>query len=229
MNHFGLTEFSQATLISNAVTVSKIIGNFAAASVLNRLYPKKLIGLESPLIVLGSVLAIFAPSYLIFVIGKLVMGFGGALYVVYFSKEDRPIINFLNTVCYNVGSILALMLVSPVLNYFNNWKYSLLFFAGISFVLFILWLIFGRDFEISDKSKGKYSLKDGLKEPIAWIMPLSYFGHLTLYMVMLNIFPVSDLSPIDPKTISTLFAIGGVVGTVVAIVLSKKLKKSPNY
>lgn len=56
-------------------------------------------------------------------------------------------------------------------------------------------------------------------------MPISYFGHLTLYMVMLNIFPVSNLSPIDPKTISTLFAVGGVVGTVLAIILSKKLKK----
>ena len=56
-------------------------------------------------------------------------------------------------------------------------------------------------------------------------MPLSYFGHLTLYMVMLNIFPISNLSPIDPKTISTLFAVGGVIGTIIAIILSKKLKK----
>lgn len=233
MKHFGLTEFSQATLISNAVTVAKIIGNFAAASVLNKLYPKKSIGLGSILIVIGSLIAIFAPAYMIFVIGRFIMGFGGALYVVYFSpvvieyfsKEDRPTINSLNTVCYNIGSILALILVSPVLSHFNNWKHSLLFFAGISFILFILWLIFGRDFEISHDSSKKYSLKDGLKEPIAWIMPISYFGHLTLYMVMLNIFPVSDLSPIDPKTISTLFAIGGVVGTVIAIILSKKLKK----
>ncbi len=161
------------------------------------------------------------------------MGFGGALFVVYFSpvvieyfsESDRPLINSLNTVCYNIGSILALLLVSPVLKYFNNWKYSLLFFAGISFILFIFWLIFGKDFEIVDKSKGKYTLKDGLKEKIAWVMPLSYFGHLTLYMVMLNIFPISNLSPIDPKTISTLFAVGGVIGTIIAIILSKKLKK----
>lgn len=102
------------------------------------------------------------------------MGFGGALFVVYFSpvvieyfsESDRPLINSLNTVCYNIGSILALLLVSPVLKYFNNWKYSLLFFAGISFILFIFWLIFGKDFEIVDKSKGKYTLKDGLKEKL---------------------------------------------------------------
>lgn len=233
MKHFSITEFSQATLISNAVTVAKIIGNFLAASILNKLYPKKSIGFGSILIVIGSLIAIFAPTYFLFVIGRFIMGFGGALFVVYFSpvvieyfsESDRPLINSLNTVCYNIGSILALLLVSPVLKYFNNWKYSLLFFAGISFILFIFWLIFGKDFEIVDKSKGKYTLKDGLKEKIAWVMPLSYFGHLTLYMVMLNIFPISNLSPIDPKTISTLFAVGGVIGTIIAIILSKKLKK----
>ena len=233
MKHFSITEFSQATLISNAVTVAKIIGNFLAASILNKLYPKKSIGFGSILIVIGSLIAIFAPTYFLFVIGRFIMGFGGALFVVYFSpvvieyfsESDRPLINSLNTVCYNIGSILALLLVSPVLKYFNNWKYSLLFFAGISFLLFIFWLIFGKDFEIVDKSKGKYTLKDGLKEKIAWVMPLSYFGHLTLYMVMLNIFPISNLSPIDPKTISTLFAVGGVIGTIIAIILSKKLKK----
>lgn len=233
MKHFSITEFSQATLISNAVTVAKIIGNFLAASILNKLYPKKSIGFGSILIVIGSLVAIFAPTYFLFVIGRFIMGFGGALFVVYFSpvvieyfsESDRPLINSLNTVCYNIGSILALLLVSPVLKYFNNWKYSLLFFAGISFILFIFWLIFGKDFEIVDKSKGKYTLKDGLKEKIAWVMPLSYFGHLTLYMVMLNIFPISNLSPIDPKTISTLFAVGGVIGTIIAIILSKKLKK----
>lgn len=73
--------------------------------------------------------------------------------IEYFSPEDRPLINSLNTVCYNVGSILALLLVSPVLRYFNNWKHSLLFFAGISLILFVLWLIFGKDFEITDKTK----------------------------------------------------------------------------
>lgn len=144
MAHFGIREFSQATLISNAVTLAKIIGNFAAAYVLNKLYPKKSIGLGSIFIVLGSVIAIFAPNFMIFVIGRFIMGFGGALFIVYFSPvvieyfspEDRPLINSLNTVCYNVGSILALLLVSPVLRHFNNWKHSLLFFAGISLILF---------------------------------------------------------------------------------------------
>lgn len=67
----------------------------------------------------------------------------------------------------------------------------------------------------------KIHLKAWFERKIAWVMPLSYFGHLTLYMVMLNIFPISNLSPIDPKTISTLFAVGGVVGTVIAVILSK--------
>ena len=41
MNHFGLTEFASATFISNAITIAKIIGNFLAASLLNKLLPDR--------------------------------------------------------------------------------------------------------------------------------------------------------------------------------------------
>src|SRR5699024_6380581 len=85
MEYFGLTEFASATFISNAITIAKIIGNFLAASFLNKLYPKKSIGLGSLLIVLGNVLAILAANYSLFILGRFIMGFGGALYVVYFS------------------------------------------------------------------------------------------------------------------------------------------------
>ena len=53
MEHFHLKTFASATFISNAITVAKIIGNFMAAGILNRLFPKKAIGLGSGLIVLG--------------------------------------------------------------------------------------------------------------------------------------------------------------------------------
>src|SRR5699024_83677 len=111
-----------ATFISNAITIAKIIGNFLAASFLNKLYPKKSIGLGSLLIVLGNVLAILAANYSLFILGRFIMGFGGALYVVYFSpvvinyfnQETRPTVNAINSVAHNAGGVLALIIVGPV-------------------------------------------------------------------------------------------------------------------
>ena len=46
MEHFNLKTFASATFISNAITLAKIIGNFMAAGILNRLDPKKAISPE---------------------------------------------------------------------------------------------------------------------------------------------------------------------------------------
>ncbi|WP_082146016.1 MFS transporter [Megasphaera cerevisiae] len=115
MKYFQLDSFLSATLISNSVTAAKIIGNFCAAGILTRLLPKKAIGLGSLLILAGSIMAILAPQYWGFVIGRFIMGFGGAVYVVYFSPvvihyfspETRPTVNALNSVAYNVGGMLV--------------------------------------------------------------------------------------------------------------------------
>lgn len=237
MEHFHLEGFASATLISNAITIAKIIGNFTAALVLNKLLLKKSIGLASLLIVLGSVVAIFAPSYSVFILGRFIMGFGGALYVVYFSPivikyfspETRPTVNALNSVAYNVGSIIALLIVGPVIALLNTWQYSMGFFAAISGVLFILWIFLGEDVEIEKKEnkeiEEKYTIKDAMKEKVNWFLPLTYSGLLTFYLVLLNIFPISGSAVIDAKSLSTLTAIGGVIGTLIAIALSKKYSK----
>lgn len=237
MEHFHLEGFASATLISNAITIAKIIGNFTAAVVLNKLLLKKSIGLASLLIVLGSVVAIFGPSYSVFILGRFIMGFGGALYVVYFSPivikyfspETRPTVNALNSVAYNVGSIIALVIVGPVIAWLQTWQYSMGFFAAISGILFILWVFLGEDVEIEKKDtkvvEEKYTIKDAMKEKVNWLLPLTYSGLLTFYLVLLNIFPISGSAVIDAKSLSTLTAIGGVIGTLIAIALSKRYSK----
>lgn len=234
MEYFGLTEFASATFISNAITIAKIIGNFLAASFLNKLYPKKSIGLGSLLIVLGNVLAILAANYSLFILGRFIMGFGGALYVVYFSpvvinyfnQETRPTVNAINSVAHNAGGVLALIIVGPVINWLKTWQLSMTFFTAISTILFIAWLIFGEDFSLeqASNSKGvieKYKISDALKDKFIWIFALTYSGLLTFYIVLLNIFPISGTTVIESKTLGTLTAIGGIIGTILAIKLSK--------
>ena len=61
------------------------------------------------------------------------MGFGGALYVVYFSpvvihyfeSKKRLTVNALNGAPYNFGGIVAMVIVGPVIIWLKNWQYSM--------------------------------------------------------------------------------------------------------
>ena len=164
------------------------------------------------------------------------MGFGGALFVVYFSPvvvnyfepDKRPVVNALNNVSYNVGSILALILVGPVIKLLGLGRYALVAFSIVSFIIFAAWIFIGEDFKITSSAETgskTFSLKDALGEKIAILMPTMYFGHLTLYMVMLNIFPNTNFSPIPASKISTLFTMGALIGTLLSIIVAKKSTK----
>lgn len=239
MDHFGLTSFSAATFISNAITVAKIIGNLMAATILIKFYPKKAIGFASGLIVLGCLLALIVPNYFMFVIARFIMGFGGALYIVYFSplvlhyfdSNQRSLVNGINAAAYNVGSVIAMLTVTPIFLLTQNWKTSMLLFCLISFLLFVLWFIFGEDFEINQKaqdtnaSENTYNIKAALKDKFNYIFPLSYSGLLTLYIVLLTIFPISGGAAINPKVLSATVAISGIVGSIFGIMASKKFEK----
>ncbi|AXB82831.1 MFS transporter [Megasphaera hexanoica] len=235
MKYFHLDSFMSATFISNAITVAKIIGNFCAAAILIKFLPKKAIAIGSGMIVFGSALAILAPQYWVFIIGRFIMGFGGAVYVVYFSPvvihyfkpETRPTVNAINSVAYNVGGMLAMMVVGPVIAMMQTWQMSMAFFAAISGVLFILWLFVGQDFAINttnnsnEASTESYSFATALSHKFNWIYPATYSGILTFYIVLLCIFPISGTTVIDSKTLSIVVAFGGIVGTIITILLSK--------
>lgn len=235
MKYFHLDSFVSATFISNAITIAKIIGNLLAAGLLTKLFPKKAIGLGSALVVIGSAVAIVAPQYWIFIIGRFIMGFGGAVYVVYFSPvviryfdpARRPTVNALNSVAYNVGGVLAMVIVGPVIVWMKTWQNSMAFFAAISAVLFVLWLFFGQDFDLNRSTSGdvstqeQYTFGDALKDKFNWIYSFTYSGLLIFYIVLLTIFPISGSTVINSKMLSTLVAVGGIAGTILAILLAK--------
>lgn len=240
MAYFHLKNFASATFISNAITVAKIIGNLLAAWILVKLQPKKAIALASALIVIGTGLGAFVSQFSMFIAARFIMGFGGALFVVYFSPiviryfdaNRRATVNGVNAVAYNVGSIIAMLIVAPVVRLVVTWQHSLLFFAGCSLVLFILWLLFGEDFELNApaaaKTKGNedtYTFKDGIKDSFNYIFPFTYGGLLLLYIVILTIFPVSNSAAVNPKTLSTIVALTGVVGSAVGIGVVKKVDR----
>ncbi|TVX92734.1 MFS transporter [Paenibacillus agilis] len=236
MESFDIKTFANASLINNAITVAKIVGNLMAAWVLIKLKPKKAIALGSILISL-SALGAFATSYWIFVLTRFIMGIGGALFIVYFgpivfnyfTAKQRPMINGVNSVAYNVGSLIAMLVVTPVILALDSWQNTILVFAGTSFLLFIAWLIVGEDFELhqnklqaADVGGQRYTFKEGLKDKFNYIYPFTYSGCLLLYLVILTIFPLSQTNSIDAKTLTAVMAIAGCVGTVFGIMAVKK-------
>ena len=237
MAYFDLKTFSSATFISNAITLAKIVGNLVAAWILVKLQPKKAVALASLLIVLGAALAAFATEYWMFVAMRFVMGFGGAMLIVYFSPiviryftpEQGPLINGINASAYNIGSIMAMIVVTPVVVWLDTWQSTLLFFAGCSFVLFALWLVVGEDFPLNkpvargEKAEITYTFSDGLKDKFTYVFPFTYAGLLLLYIVILTILPISKGAPIDPKALSAIVAFSGVVGAACGIFAVKKI------
>ena len=229
---FGVDSGASSSFVSNAVTIAKIIGNFMAAYILSKLLPKKSIGLGSALIFVGSLIAVFAQSYPMFIIGRFLMGFGGAVFVIYFAPvvihyftpAQRPTVNALNSCAYNFGAVLALLIVGPIIAMFQTWQKSMGFFAVISGILFVLWLVFGEDFELNkataQSQETKYSMADALKEKITWLLPLTYSGVLILYLTLLQLFPRTEEAVISASSLSALSGIGGIIGTLLAIALS---------
>lgn len=234
---FGVDSGASSSFVSNAVTIAKIIGNFMAAYILSKLLPKKSIGLGSALIFVGSLIAVFAQSYPMFIIGRFLMGFGGAVFVIYFAPvvihyftpAQRPTVNALNSCAYNFGAVLALLIVGPIIAMFQTWQKSMGFFAVISGILFVLWLVFGEDFELNkataQSQETKCSMADALKEKITWLLPLTYSGVLILYLTLLQLFPRTEEAVISASSLSALSGIGGIIGTLLAIALSKKYTK----
>lgn len=233
MEYFNLDALPAAT--TNAITISKIIGNLLAAWFLIKLGPKKAVALAAFLISIVGIGA-FASSFPIFILSRFIMGFGGALMVVYFGPivmhyfepDKRPLLNGINSVANNIGNIIALVVVNPIINALGSWKNVVLLFAGISFLIFILWLIFGKDFKINKASDTAvdYGYKDGLKDKFNYIFPLAYSGWLTLYIVMLNLFPLNENVVVSASLLSTLLAVAGVVATPFGIILTKKTKNN---
>ena len=233
MKYFSLDSFASATFVSNAITIAKIFGNLIAAKILYRLFPKKAIGLASFSIFFGSFIAIIAPSYVFFILGRFIMGFGGALYIVYFNpivihyftEDKRPFLNTINNACYNIGSIVALLCVGPVVSWLQNWKLSMGFFMLFSLVLFILWVIFGENFEIFNKNEEKGSVIEELKYKFNWILPITYAGRLTMYLAFLTIFPISGLSSVNARHITSVLSVGGLAGSFIAMNYAKRFEK----
>lgn len=238
-HEFGLSSLPSS--VNNAISAAKILGNFVAAWILIKLGPKKTVSV-SCLLICAVVAGAFATNLSFFVVTRFLLGFGGALlmicmtpYVVYcFEPRRHPIWIGINNAGPNTGNLIALLSVSAVRAWLGDWRSVLIFYGAFSVVFLVLWLIVGRDYPLAPKAAPDekvpqlYRYRDGLKEPFLYQFLFTMTGRLVMYTVMLYLFPLNPDFTVNSQFISLMIALTGIPGTIIGIILAKKLKRQLN-
>lgn len=232
MSNFHVDSLASASFISGAVTTAKIIGTFLAAYVALKLGIKKAFFISSLLVSIG-IFTPLASSYEMLLISRFLMGLGGALMIVYFNPivmnlftiEERPTINGLNAVSFNIGVAIILWTMSSINNITGSWAHSLIVFSLASLSLALLWLFVGYGSEQEESSNHKeginkkYSYLDGITDKFNWVYALSYSGLLAFYICLFTFYPKAGI-------VATKWVIGfGIVGTIAGMIFSKYIQQ----
>jgi len=235
MEHFGIDSMANATWLNNAITLSKIVGNLAAAWLLVKLKPKKAFGLASVLITAG-VAGAFAPNYTVYIVTRFVMGFGGALVIVYFapivvkyfSPAERPLVNGINAAAFNTGNLLALLFTGTLVARLGTWQSVTLAISSVSGLLLVVWWFLSEDFDLggqgsnnSSDSSG-YTLRQGFREPVNWWLPVTYSGLLFCYISIFALFPLIPDFAANATHLSSIMIAAGMAGTVAGIISANR-------
>lgn len=236
MEAMQIESLAKASLLSGAITIAKIVGASIAAIVALKLGIKAAF-FASAVLVAAGLISPYASNYEILLASRFVMGIGGALMVVYlnpivlkwFNPSERPIVNGLNAVAFNVGSAIVLWFMVDINALLGGWQNSLIAFSLASAALSALWLLV----DYSDDSKEKkadssdrnapatqeYGYKQGLRDSFNWRLGLAYSGILALYLCLITF---SGPAGID----ATKYVMGfGIIGSLAGMVYSQRFPK----
>lgn len=228
MASMHIHSLASASFISGAVTLAKIVGTFGAALITIKFGVKYAFLIASILIVSG-LMTPYAPNYELLLLSRFLMGLGGAFMIVYFNPivmhwftlEERPVVNGINAVAFNVGTAIILWSMADINALTGSWQNSLVLFSISSLLLAAAWLLVR--FE-TDTGKGTadasgethYSYMDGLKDKFNWAYGFTYSGLLSFYICLFTFYPKAGIS-------QSKWVIGfGIVGTIAGILYSRR-------
>ncbi|MBT8448972.1 MAG: MFS transporter, partial [Gammaproteobacteria bacterium] len=189
MASFDVDSLASASFISGAVTFAKIVGTFSAAYLAVKFGIKGAFFVSCLLVAIGLFTPL-ATDYEMLLISRFLMGLGGAFMIVYFNPivmkwftpEERPVINGLNAVAFNVGTAIILWSMSSINVLTGSWKTSLIVFSIATIALGLLWLFVDYEAEATDTAADSetkpsvYGYVDGMKDPFNWYYAICYSG-----------------------------------------------------
>ncbi|WP_206019913.1 MFS transporter [Pseudomaricurvus alkylphenolicus] len=231
MEAMNVQSMASASLLSGAVTLAKIVGTFTAALLALRVGVKWAF-LVSALMVGFGFLTPFSPNYELLLLSRFAMGLGGALMIVYFnpivmqwfSPRERPTINGINAVAFNVGTGIVLWLIQDINALTGGWQNTLATFSVVSLVLAGLWtLVDFKDRSPQQKTtqnqEPHYGYWEGLKDPFVWIYALTFSGLLAFYICVFTFYPQAGIAQ------STSVIGFGILGTLAGIIYNQCFPK----
>jgi len=228
MSSMDIDSLASASFISGMVTIAKIVGTFGAAWIAVKFGIKYAFFIASLFVTIG-LLTPFSPNYELLLLSRFLMGLGGAFMIVYFNPivmhyfpvEERPVINGLNAVAFNVGTGIILWRMDAINQLTGDWKSSLVIFSLASILFTLVWLLvkfepLQNNQEIKENETNNYSYLDGIKDKFNWVYGLTYSGLLAFYICLFTFYPKAGIS-------QSKWVIGfGIIGTLVGIIYSKK-------
>lgn len=232
MAAMDVDSLATASFISGAVTFAKIVGTFIAAWISVKLGIKYAFLLSCLLVSVG-IFTPMAASFDVLLVSRFLMGLGGALMIVYFnpivmkwfSPEQRPTVNGLNAVAFNVGTAIILWSMSGFNSLFGSWQNSLIAFSLASILLTFAWLLVKWQDEAAEAQSNpnedveNYTYVDGIKDKFTWAYSLCYSGLLAFYICLFTFYPKAGI-------VASKWVIGfGIIGTIAGIIYSQKIKQ----
>ncbi len=234
MEAMNVESLAKASLLSGTVTLAKIVGTFIAAGIAVKFGVKYAFFAAVLMIGVGLVTP-YSPNYDILLASRFIFGLGGALMVVYFNPivlkffepKERPILNGINTVAFNVGAAIIYWFVSDITELLGGWQNTLAAFSIASLVLGVLWLLVDYSEEPTQVSKGSdgsplghYGYIKGLSDSFNWRFSMAYSGILGFYLCLMTFSSAAGINE------STKYVMGaGIMGTVVGMVYSQFFPK----
>jgi MFS transporter, CP family, cyanate transporter len=230
MKALDIHDLAAGSNITNAVSAAKIVGTFVAAGILARLQVKWSVTLAMALMA-TSVFTPFVTSYPLLLLIRFLMGLGGALIIVYFApivmhwfpEKERPFVNGLNSVAFNVGTAIVVFFLGDLMHLFGTWQSTLVWISMGSLICLVLWLLFGSD-AAAHPARGavqgtRYSMREGLKEGFNWVYALSYAGILSFYVVLFTFYKNAGINQ------AKFVILAGIAGTIVGIMIARRTVK----
>ena len=233
MSAMSVNSLADASFISGAVTLAKILGTFIAALLAIKLGLKNALLLSMVLIAVG-VLTPLSPNYYLLLLSRFIMGLGGALMIVYFNPvvmrcftpKERPVVNGLNAVAFNIGTAIILYLMSDINAVTGGWRSSLMAFSLASLLLGVIWMLVKFEHQQTDpgqdadpKQQDSYNYRHALRDKFNWIYSLTYAGLLSFYVCLFTFYPRAGISQ------SALVITFGILGTLAGIIYSLKFPR----
>ncbi len=234
MDAMGIKSLAEASALSTTVTLAKIVGTFVAAGVAVKFGLKWAFFVSALMIGVGLATP-YTTNYDLLLGSRFVMGLGGALMIVYlnpivlkyFEPSERPMVNGINAVAFNVGTAIVFWFVSDLNALFGGWKETLAAFSIASIVLGVLWALV--DYSEEPKAQGAagaaqadndYGYVKGLTDSFNWRFSLAYAGILSFYICLFTFSSAAGLNA------TTKYVMGaGIVGTIVGMIYSQRFPK----